>query len=294
MKAIKMMLPWFLLAAGVALVSAQDGKVMTAEELFKRNVGTKEQQMRQFPPYQVIGNIYYVGSEALSSYLIVTREGNILINSMYEANVPGIRASVEQLGFKFTDIKILLGSHAHGDHMEGDALVKEWTGARVMAMAEDVPALERMRPGNKPHPIDRVLHDGEEVSLGGATLVAHLTPGHTKGNTTWTTKATEDGKTYNVVIIGSMGVNPGYNLVDTKNGLPLAESYLKTFQVMRSLPCDVPLASHPAMYNMAAKYARIGKGPNPFIDPEGYKKEVEISELAFKMKWDDQKAAPPK
>jgi metallo-beta-lactamase class B len=294
MKPIKIMLPWFLLAAGVALVSAQDGKVMTAEELFKRNVGTKEQQMRQFPPYQVIGNIYYVGSEALSSYLIVTREGNILINSMYEANVPGIRASVEQLGFKFTDIKILLGSHAHGDHMEGDALVKEWTGAKVMAMAEDVPALERMRPGNKPHPIDRVLHDGEEVSLGGATLVAHLTPGHTKGNTTWTTKVTESGKTYNVVIIGSMGVNPGFNLVDTKNGPPLAESYVKTFQVMRSLPCDVPLASHPAMYNMAAKYARIGKGPNPFIDPEGYKKEIDISELAFKMKWDEQKASPPR
>ena len=245
MKPIKMTLPWFLLAAGVALVSAQDGKVMTADELFKRNVGTKEQQMKQFPPYQVIGNIYYVGSEALSSYLIVTREGDILINSMYEGNVPGIRASVEQLGFKFTDIKILLGSHAHGDHMEGDALVKEWSGARVMAMAEDVPALERMRPGNKPHPIDQVLHDGEEVSLGGTTLVAHLTPGHTKGNTTWTTKVTEGGKSYNVAIIGSMGVNPGFNLVDTKNGPPLAESYLKTFQVMRSLPCDVPLASHP-------------------------------------------------
>src|SRR6202000_692396 len=109
-------------------------------------------------------------------------------NSDYERSVPVVRASVEKLGFKFTDIKILLGSHAHGDHMEGDAMVKELTGAQVVAMAEDVPALEKMRPGNKPHPIDRVIHDGDTVSLGGTTLTAHLTPGHTKGCTTWTMK----------------------------------------------------------------------------------------------------------
>ena len=161
----------------------------TAEELFRRNIGTPDQFNKQFPPHKVIGNIYYVGSESLASFLFVTPQGNILLNSCFEATVPVIRASVEKLGFKFTDIKILLGSHAHADHMEGDALVKELTGAQVMAMAEDVPALMKIRPGDKPHPLDKTLHDGDEVKLGGTTLVAHLTAGHTRGCTTWTTKA---------------------------------------------------------------------------------------------------------
>ena len=135
----------------------------------------------------------------LSSFLIVTPQGNILIDSTYERNVPTIEKSVTDLGFKFSDIKILLGNHAHGDHQEGDALVKQMTGAQVMAMAEDVPALQAMKPGGKEHPIDRILHDGEPVTLGGTTLVAHLTPGHTHGCTTWTTTAQEGGKTYNVM-----------------------------------------------------------------------------------------------
>ena len=128
---------------------------------------------KPFPAHKVIGHVYYVGSEQLASYLITTPDGHVLINSSFETTVPVIRAAVEKLGFKFTDIKILLGSHAHGDHMEGDALVKELTKAQVMAMEQDVPALRTMRPGGKEHPIDRVLHDGDEVKLGGATLVAH-------------------------------------------------------------------------------------------------------------------------
>lgn len=133
---------------------------------------------KPFPAHKIIGNVYFVGSEQLGSFLITTPEGHILINSDYEETVPVIRAAVEKLGFKFTDIKILLGSHAHPDHMTGDALVKELTGARVMAMEEDIPALNNIRPGGKAHPIDRVLHDGDAVTLGGTTLVAHLTPGH--------------------------------------------------------------------------------------------------------------------
>ena len=156
-------------------------------------------QTTQFPPHKIIGNIYYVGTKTLSSFLIVTPQGNILIDSTYERNVPTIEKSVTDLGFKFSDIKILLGNHAHGDHQEGDALVKQMTGAQVMAMAEDVPALQAMKPGGKEHPIDKVLHDGDTVTLGGTTLVAHLTAGHTRGCTTWTTTAQEGGKTYNVV-----------------------------------------------------------------------------------------------
>ena len=143
-----------------------------------------------------------------------------------------IQKSVEQLGFKFSDIKILLGSHAHGDHQEGDALVKQLTGAQVMAMAEDVPALEAMKPGGKAHPIDKVLHDGEAVTLGGTTLVAHLTPGHTRGCTTWTLKAQEGGKSYDVVIIGSLGTNPGFKLVNNTDAPQIAEEFARAFKVV--------------------------------------------------------------
>ena len=279
------------LATAAAPLAAQEGKALTPEELFRRNVGTREQLNKQFPPHRVIGNIYYVGTESLGSFLVTTPAGHILINSDFEQTVPVIRASVEQLGFKFTDIKILLGSHAHDDHMQGDALVKQLTGAQVMAMEQDVPALEKMRPGGKPHPIDRVLHDGDEVTLGGVTLVAHLTPGHTRGCTTWSTTARDGTKTYNVVIIGSMGVNPGYKLVNNQDVPNIAEEYRRGFDVLRKLPCDVPLGSHPAMFHLAEKYPRIGKGPNPFVDPDGYKKEVDTEEKAFLLRLEEQKKA---
>ena len=170
------------------------GQVYTPRSILARNMGSDEDQTTAFPPHTVIGNVYYVGTRTLSSFLIATPAGHILINSTYERNVRTIARSVEQLGFKFSDVRILLGTHAHGDHQEGDALVKELTGAQVMAMREDVPALEAMRPGGKAHPIDRILRDGEEVSLGGTTLVAHLTAGHTRGCTTWTMRAAEGAK----------------------------------------------------------------------------------------------------
>ncbi len=280
----------------LATLAVSPAVAQTAEELFRRNIGTREQFNKQFPPHKIIGNIYYVGSESLGSFLFVTPQGNILLNSCFEATVPVIRGSVEQLGFKFTDIKILLGSHAHADHMEGDALVKELTGAQVMAMEQDVPALMKIKPGGKTHPLDKTLHDGDEVSLGdaklgGMTLVAHLTAGHTRGCTTWTTQAQEGGKTYDVVIIGSVGVNPGYVLVNNKDVPDIAGEYERSFKLLRSLPCDVPLGSHPSMYNLAEKYPKLGKGPNPFIDPEGYKHELDIQEHAFLEVLEKQKKA---
>jgi metallo-beta-lactamase class B len=175
--------------------------------------------------------------------------------------------------------------------MEGDALVKELTGARVIAMEQDLPALRAMTPGNKPHPVDRVIHDGEEVALGGTTLVAHLTPGHTRGCTTWTLKIQENGKSYDVVIVGSVGVNPGFVLVNNAQVPQIAEEYQRSFRVLRSLPCDIPLGSHGAMYNLAEKYARIGKGPNPFIDPAGYKVEIDLEEQIFRTELERQQKA---
>jgi metallo-beta-lactamase class B len=275
----------------LAALAASPLFAQTSEELFRRNIGSPEQFNKQFPPHKVIGNIYYVGSESLASFLFVTPHGNILLNSCFEATVPVIRSSVEQLGFKFSDIKILLGSHAHADHMEGDALVKELTGAQVMAMEQDVPALMKIQPRKQPHPLDRTLHDGDQVTLGGATLVAHLTAGHTRGCTTWSTQVQENGKTYDVVIIGSVGVNPGYSLVNNKDVPDIAGEYQRSFKLLRSLPCDVPLGSHPSMYDLAEKYPKLGKGPNPFIDPLGYKHELDIQEHAFLEKLAEQKKA---
>ena len=270
-----------VLASSAVVAQQAAGKVWTQEEMFRRNVGTPEDQRTPFTPHKVAGNIYYVGTRSLASFLVTTPEGHILINTNYEAGVPGLKDSVEKLGFKFGDIKVILGSHAHGDHMEADALVKEMTGAQVVAMAEDVPALERMKPGGKAHPIDRILHDGDRVILGGTTLAARLTPGHTRGCTTWTTSIRDDGRDLSVVIVGSMGSNPGFQFVNNKENPAIADEYKQGFRVLRSLKPDVPLASHPAMYDMAAKFDRIGKGPNPFIDPAGYTAELDAVEGLF-------------
>src|ERR1700704_6899528 len=148
MRAVKLtLLTVALAAAASAWPSAQTPKVWTADDLFRRNIGTREDQDTPFTPHKILGNLYYVGTRSLGSFLVTTPQGHILINSDYERNVPTVRTSIEQLGFKYTDIKILLGSHAHADHMEGDALVKQLTGAKVMAMEQDVPALQKMMPG---------------------------------------------------------------------------------------------------------------------------------------------------
>ena len=236
-----------------------------------------------FPPHKVIGNVYYVGTRTLSSFLITTPAGHILINSTYERNVRTIEKSVAQLGFTFADVRILLGTHAHGDHQEGDALVKELTKAQVLVMQEDVPALEAIKPGGKAHPIDRKLRDGEEVALGGTTLVAHLTAGHTRGCTTWTMKAQDGGRMYNVVFACSYRAPAPVT--------PQIESeFTRTFKMIRTLPCDVPLGDHPAQYDLAAKYARLKDGaPNPFIDPANCWHEADIQEAMFRAQLQLQK-----
>jgi metallo-beta-lactamase class B len=222
---------------------------------------------------------------------VATPEGLILINSSFETNIPVIRAGVEKLGFQFSDIKIVLGSHAHADHQEGDALVKQLTGAQVMAMAEDIPALQRMRPGGKDHPIDRTLHDGDSVALGGVTLVAHLTPGHTPGNTTWTMKAAEDGKSYDVCILGGQGATAGQTFFNANGITATGEEFTRSFKFLRALHCDVPLGSHNSMYNLSEKYPKVGKGTNPYIDPAGYMEELDARERVFNLRLTEQKKA---
>jgi metallo-beta-lactamase class B len=264
------------------------GQTYTPRSILARNMGTEADRVTQFTPHKIVGNIYYVGTVTLSSFLITTPEGHILIDSTYERSVPAIAKSVADLGFKFSDVKILLGNHAHGDHQEGDALVKQMTGTQVMAMAEDVPLLQAMKPGGKEHPIDKVLHEGDKVTLGGTTLVAHLTAGHTPGCTTWTTTAQEGGKSYNVMI--GCSLRPPATLTPA-----LVDTFNRSFKTVRALPCDVQLGDHGAQYNMQEKFAKLKDGAaNPFIDPASCTLEADVQEAMFHaLLAEQQQAARP-
>ena len=247
----------------------------------------------EFPGFKIAGNLYYVGTADLAVYLINTPRGNILVNSDFEQDVPLIKKSIEQLGFKYGDTKILLISHAHADHDGATGLIKKETGAKLMVMDADVPEEESTAPGRPGAHVDRVLHDGATVQLGGSKLVAHLTPGHTKGCTTWTMQVRDGARTLNVVIIGSPNVNPGYILVGNKNYPQIAEDYVKTFAVLKSLPCDVFLGAHGGYFGLKAKYEKMKAGAaNPFIDPEGYKAYVAERDETFRKEWARQKENP--
>jgi len=246
-------------------------------------------------PFRIAGNLYYVGGKDLASYLIVTPKGDILINSSLETSVHMIRSSVEKLGFKFNDIKVLLISHSHFDHDAGSAeLIKE-TGAKYMVMDGDVSVVESggatdFAYAKDTYPrakVNRVLHDGDEVKLGGTALVAHKTAGHTRGCTTWTMQVTEAGRPLNVVIVGSWNVNPGWRLVDRPEqpaSYPgIAADYRRTFATLKAAQCDVFLGAHGAYFGMLAKLDRIKAGAkeNVWIDTKGYQDAVAEREQAF-------------
>jgi metallo-beta-lactamase class B len=246
-------------------------------------------------PFRIADNLYYVGSKDLASYLIVTPKGNILINSSTESSVPLIKSAIEQLGFKYGDTKVLLISHAHLDHDAGSAQIIKDTGARYMVMDGDVSVVES---GGKtdfnyskmtypPAKVDRVLHDGDIVRLASTVLVAHKTPGHTRGCTTWTMKVKEGARSLNVVIVGSWNVNPGFRLVERAaqpDSYPgIAEDYEHTFVVLKSLPCDIFLGAHGQYFDMLAKLDELKATPGKdvWVDPQGYRKAVAEKEQVF-------------
>jgi metallo-beta-lactamase class B len=218
----------------------------------------------------------------VTSYLIVTPNGHILLDTGYEESAPIIKANIAELGFKLSDIKIMLSSHAHFDHVGGHADMRRETGARVFASAGDTPVLESggtktfFQIGSfKPVKVDQVLNDGSRVTLGDTTLVAHVTPGHTAGNTAWTTTVTENGKQYRVVFVSSMSINPGVHMVNFAPWPDIADAYAKSFQALRALPCDIFLGPHAGFFNLQEKAARMDKaGTNPFVDTNGYKNYI--------------------
>jgi metallo-beta-lactamase class B len=253
---------------------------------------------RDFPPYRVIDDIYYVGSNEIAQFLVTTPAGHILIDGGFEASVPRLRAEVAALGFRFEDIRYVLNSHAHIDHAQGDALVRRLTGAQVVAAARDAEVLAAGGKGEAvydgvyawaPCPVDRVVADGEQVSLGGTTLTAHLTPGHTRGAVTWTMQVAAPGagpeeRRLDVVFFPSANINPGVRLVGNARYPEIAADFARSFDVWRALSCDVFLGVHGAFYDMERKRARqlAGATPNPFIDPAGYRRFVADAETRFR------------
>lgn len=248
---------------------------------------------RPFPPFHIAGNLYYVGSEELAAYLIATPQGHILINSNLSSSPPQIKQSVEALGFHFSDIKILLISHAHFDHCAGSAAIKRMTGAKYYVMDADVPVVES---GGKadfqfarskdmwfaPAHVDRVLHDGDIVQLGGAVLTGHLTAGHTKGTTTWTMDETDAGKTLHAVIVGSPNVLSSYRLVGDKSYPGITDDFRRQFAILKTLPCSLFLGAHGSYFGMREKYQRLKQGDrDAFVDPEGYRSYIADRERAF-------------
>lgn len=237
-------------------------------------------------PFHIIGNIYYVGASDITSYLIVTPAGDILLDGGFVETAPMIEANIQKLGFKLSDVKYILSSHEHLDHAGGISELQRVTGAKFVALEQEVPGLTAGTsfPAAKP---DRVIHDGDTVKMGTEVMTAHLTAGHTRGCTTWTTTVHDGTRMYHVVFVGSASVLPRYRLID-KPGSPatypgIAQDYEKTFQVLRSLPCDVFLASHGSFYSLVNKRGVMEKKPaqNPFIDPWGYQAYILDTEADF-------------
>lgn len=247
---------------------------------------------RPVKPFRVAGNIYYVGVAGVTSFLITTPEGHILLDSGFAETVPRIEESMRQLGFKLKDVKVLINSHAHFDHAGGLARLKELTGAKLMIMEGDAEMIAQGGKGDfawgdkfafEPAKVDRVLHDRETVELGGVTMTARLTPGHTKGNTTWLTKVREDGRELDVVFVGSMSV-PGYKLLEMPLYPNIVADYASSFAMLKSLKCDILLAPHGSFFDLDNKRLRQEKGakPNPFIAPQDYKIFLTRMEKAYR------------
>lgn len=246
---------------------------------------------RPVKPFRVVGNIYYVGVAGVTSFLITTPQGHILLDSGFAETVPLIQDSVKQLGFRLEDVKVLINSHAHFDHAGGFAQLKELTGAKLMISTADAKLIssggrDDFQWGDKfsfePAQVDGLLRDKDKVELGGVTMIARITPGHTKGCTTWTMKVRESGRDLDVVFVGSTTI-PGYKLVNNSLYPNIAEDYAYTFALLKALPCDVFLAPHGSFFALDEKRLRLEKGgkTNPFIDPQSYRQFIAWTEKAY-------------
>jgi metallo-beta-lactamase class B len=261
--------------------------------------GNMQQWNRPFPAYRVIDNVYYVGTNQVAQFLITTPAGHFLLDSGFEVTVPRLRENVEGLGFRFSDVKLLLTSHAHIDHVQGHAKVRALTGARVVASPLDADVIEAGGKGEAvfddvytwtPCPVDERVVDGAQLTLGETTLTAHLTPGHTQGATTWTMQVKGQDRRLDVVFFPSANINPGVHLVGNERYPNIASDFERSFATWKGLSCDVFLADHGEFYGMSKKFQqlRAGSTQNPFIDPDGYRRYVSDAEERFRARLADE------
>jgi metallo-beta-lactamase class B len=250
---------------------------------------------RPFPAHRVIGNLYYVGTYDLACFLIVTPAGNILINTGVDGSVPMIKTSIESLGFKVKDTKILLTTQAHMDHVAGMAEMKRLTGAKLLATDGDAPVLEDggisdplfTAPEFKfaPVKVDGRIKDGQKIALGGTELTAYSHPGHTRGSVSYGLTIAENGRTYHVLIANIGSINPGTLLIGNKKYPQIADDYARTFREQKKLDCDIFLASHASQYDLHEKW-KPGQAysSDTFVDPAGYKAAVAHAEASY-LEW---------
>jgi metallo-beta-lactamase class B len=270
---------FLLFSAGVSIAQQDDN--------------TRQAWNRPFKPFRIIGNIYYVGAEGVASYLITTPQGHILLDSGLAETVPRIQDSVNQLGFKLKDVKVLINSHAHYDHAGGLAELKKLTGARLMIGEGDAKLISDGGRSDfqwgdnaafhfEPAVVDRILRDNDKVELGGVTMTARLTPGHTKGCTTWTMKVRDGDRDLDVVFVGSASI-PGYKLLKNAAYPRIAADYAYTFDLLKTLKCDVFLAPHGSFFALDEKRSLLDKGAktNPFVDPQGYQRYIDDAERTY-------------
>jgi metallo-beta-lactamase class B len=266
-----------LLAAPLAAPSARAQASAAAQ-----GVSSPSEEWNQpFAPFHVIGNIHYVGAAGVSSFLITTPAGSILLDGGLPETAPLVQKGISELGFGVRDIKFLLNSHAHFDHAGGLAALKKASGAQLVASRGDAASLRAGSPRQPAVAVDRIVDDGDTVELGGSVLTAHVTPGHTPGCTTWTMTATEAGKPYRVVFYCSTSVVD--RLVGNTGYPSIVADYERSFPALRALPCDVFLGAHPAFFHMAEKRERMTPGAeNPFVDPGELRRYVDRSEQQFR------------
>ena len=288
-------------AAAAALVAASPA--VSQAQTFRQLPITNEAYVKPFEPLRIVGNLYYVGTYDLAVYLITTRDGNILINTGVNDSVPAIRANIEKLGFKFSDVKLLLATHGHWDHVAGMAEIKKLTGARMAMQEDDADLLEsggsldfRYPKGRgaiyEPIHVDQRLKDGDKVRLGEVELTLHHHPGHTKGASSFTYTAQDGGKSYNVLIVNMGTINPGVT-VSHMPGFPnITQAYESTFARQKQLHPDVWVSSHAGHFNLHQKYKPGDRyDPNRFVDPKGYVAKVENYERLFRAQLAKEKAA---
>ena len=284
------------LAAGAFCLSAAPAGNMALAPQYLAMTGPRA-------PFKIADNLYYVGASDVTSYLVVTKDGYILLDGGFEQTATMILEHIKALGFDPKNVKYLLNSHAHFDHAGGLAALKAATGARFVASAPDAPVLaagghndfalgdSALFPPIKP---DRIVADGEGLTLGGVTITAHVTAGHTKGCTTWTVPVTIDGKAENALFLCSLTVLPMFRLIGDPNYPNQADDFAHSFAALKALPCDVFLSSHGSFFDLRGKAARLAAGakPNPFIDPQGCRAFFAKAEAAFDARLAACKADP--